>query len=427
MKRISVVCAMLISVSAFAQQPHCYTAEFLEQLKLNDPASYQGIQDAEKNAQQYIAQGSTQKSTGDEVYTIPVVVHIVYRTDAENISDEQVFSQIDVLNEDFRMLNEDASLVPDAFAADAADAKLQFVLASFDPQGNPTTGITRTETDVVNWNLFAPTSASNYAENVKDSDDGGENGWNRNCYLNLWVCNITGGVLGYTNPPGGSAAKDGVVIGYKYFGRGGSAASEFDLGRTATHEIGHWLGLWHTWGDDFGACTGSDGIDDTPNQGEENYYTPTFPLTDACSPDFPGVMFMNYMDYVDDVSMYMFTNDQVTKMRSIMEGTRDELLTCTDGFIADVPVYSSKAWINVNVSPNPSANGAFTVYINTAEARSVKLEIYTLQGDVLYTSDQTPSAAQAVNVDMSAYANGVYMVRVSDGSNSVTKQMVIAK
>ena len=150
------------------------------------------------------------------------------------------------MNADFRKLNSDASLVPSAFAGLAADAELEFCLAQRDPNGNATNGITRTYT----------TTTSFSGDAVKGSAQG-HTPWDRNKYLNIWVCKLSGGTLGYTYLPGGSAALDGVVIGYQYFGTMGTAVSPFNKGRTVTHEVGHWFNLEHIWGDDGTGCSGT--------------------------------------------------------------------------------------------------------------------------------------------------------------------------
>src|SRR5688572_5473693 len=218
---------------------------------------------------------------------IPVVVHVVHNTAAQNISDAQIQSQIDVLNDDFRATNADIGSVPAAFQPVIGDARLQFELASTDPAGNPTDGITRTNTAVV---AFTDDDA------VKSAATGGADAWPSDRYLNIWVCPLAGGLLGYAQFPGGPAATDGVVIRHSAFGTTGTATAPFDLGRTTTHEIGHWVNLRHIWGDDGTGCWGDDFVADTPNQGGPNTGTPPFP-TVSCGNAPNGDMFMNYMDY----------------------------------------------------------------------------------------------------------------------------------
>jgi len=246
---------------------------------------------------------------------IPVVVHVVWKTEAQNVSDEQIHSQIDVLNQDFRKQNADVSSVPAPFAPLAGDARLVFELATRDPDGKPTGGITRRKTTETGFDSD---------DKVKSASSGGTDAWPADEYLNLWVCQMVGGLLGYAQFPGGPAATDGVVVTHTGFGTTGTAAAPFDKGRTATHEIGHWLNLRHIWGDDGDGCNGSDFVSDTPNQGGANVGKPTFPSV-SCSNGPNGDMFMNYMDYVDDDTMVMFTQGQVERMQAALDGARSTI------------------------------------------------------------------------------------------------------
>lgn len=310
-----------MATGSMAQQVrNCGTMPHLHEMENNDPLLKSKMQDIELRSQNWIKlqEGTANKTTA--VVTIPVVVHVLYRTASENISDAQILSQIDILNKDFRKLNTDINLVPSAFAGLASDCEIEFCLAQRDPNGNATNGIVRKQTTA--------TSFSYSSNAIKYSSSGGDNAWNSAQYLNIWVGTLSGGVLGYAQFPGGAAATDGVAILNTAFGNTGTAAAPFNKGRTATHEVGHWLNLFHIWGDDGTACTGSDQVTDTPNQGAENYGTPSFPKTDACSPSSPGVMFMNYMDYVDyDVAMFMFTAGQKARMLAALNTYRTGILT----------------------------------------------------------------------------------------------------
>ncbi|MBL6646048.1 MAG: zinc metalloprotease, partial [Flavobacteriales bacterium] len=243
------------------------------------------------------------------VVTIPVVFHVVYRTAEENISDAQIQTQLDVLNADFRRLNADA----DNVWSQAADTEIEFCLASFDPDGNSTTGILRVPTTV---NGFGTNDA------VKFSSQGGSDAWPYTDYLNFWVCNIGGGILGYAQFPGGSAATDGIVNGYQYTGTIGTATPPFDLGRTATHEVGHWLNLRHIWGD--GNCNVDDFVSDTPTSDAPNYGCALGHV--SCN---TTDMVQNYMDYSDDACMNLFTQGQTDRMLALFQpgGFRESLLT----------------------------------------------------------------------------------------------------
>ena len=267
-------------------------------------------------------------ATRTSVVRIPLVVHVLYHTDAENIDQSQIDSQVAALNRDNRLLNPDRSQIPAPFGVFAADTLVEFVLAVRDPQGNATSGITRTQTSktVFPFDQFDPLATEKLDAMIK-FDGFGHAAWPRDSYLNIWTCTISGGLLGYAQFPGGPAATDGVVIANTAFGSGGTAEPPYDLGRTAVHEVGHWLNLLHIWGDDGGGCNGSDNVDDTPNQADSNG-------SDVRLPDFPhischngpnGDMFMNYMDYVDDDTMLMFTKGQVERMDATLAGPRASL------------------------------------------------------------------------------------------------------
>lgn len=285
-------------------------------LEQQDPSIIQQKIAIENFTQQFIANDEG----GDRaVLTIPVVVHVVWNTATENISEAQILSQLDVLNEDFRKMNADVSSVPGVFQPLASDVEIEFCLATTDPNGNPTSGITRTNTSLTSFPY--PGNA------MKFDAQGGKDAWPRDSYLNMWVCDLAAGLLGFAQFPGGGASTDGVVIDYLYFGNTGTATAPYDLGRTATHEVGHWLNLYHIWGDDDD-CSGSDLVADTPNQEVDNGGCPTFPHV-TCSNGPNGDMFMNYMDYTNDACMFMFSAGQTTRMRALFAsgGFREPLLS----------------------------------------------------------------------------------------------------
>jgi hypothetical protein len=250
----------------------------------------------------------------DRLITIPVVVHVVHGTEKENISDAQVKSQIDALNKDFRANNTDTGKIPKVWKSLASDAKVQFALATKDPKGKKTSGITRTATKATS---FGPN------DTVKSRKTGGVNPWPTDRYLNIWVCALGQGLLGYAQFPGGPSKTDGVVILQSAFGTQGTATAPFNKGRTATHEVGHYLGLRHIWGD-RNDCSGDDFVADTPRAREANYGKPKFPHV-TCNNGPSGDMFMNYMDYVDDAAMFMFTAGQVARMNATLAGPRKKL------------------------------------------------------------------------------------------------------
>ena len=304
-------------VIAQAPQRSCSTMDVDARLRAEDPFYAANREAIEQFTQNYIA---TEANSGERaVVTIPVVVHIVYNIASENISDAQVYNQLDVLNDDFRRLNSDVGETPGYFAGVAADCEINFCLATLDPSGNPTTGITRTSTSKTSFSTGDDMKFGTYGHTI----------WDRNKYLNLWVCDLSGGLLGYAQFPGGSASTDGVVIDYVYFGVGGAGSAPYDLGRTATHEVGHWLNLYHIWGDDGTGCGGSDLCADTPNQADETYGCPNGAIRISCTNGPNGDMYQNYMDYTDDGCMNLFTAGQKTRAQALFAvgGSRAALLT----------------------------------------------------------------------------------------------------
>jgi Pregnancy-associated plasma protein-A len=297
----------------------CATDEVHERLLRTVPGYAEARSEIENRTSRVLAFGGAVLRTG--CTEIPVVVHVVHRTATENISDAQIQSQIEVLNADYRATNPDRSSTPAVFAPLIGDARVTFKLADVDPDGNPTDGITRTST--------SNSSFTSNTDNVKSASTGGADAWPADRYLNIWTCgNLRSGtgqaLLGYAQFPGGPAATDGVVILHSAFGTTGTAAAPFNLGRTATHEIGHWLNLRHIWGDDGTGCTGDDFVADTPNAGGPNFGTPTFPHV-SCNNGPNGDLFMNYMDYVDDVAMFLFTQGQVSRMQAALDGPRSSI------------------------------------------------------------------------------------------------------
>jgi hypothetical protein len=260
---------------------------------------------------QWLEQQLKQSDQITETIIIPVVVHVVFNVNhpEQNISEEQIISQIEALNTDFRRLNSDTTNTPEIFRNIAADTHIEFRLARRTPDGLPTNGITRTATDVEAFSIET--------DHVKFDDTGGINIWNRDRYLNFWVCNLDSGYLGYAQYPGGQPSTDGIVISWRNFGTTGTAQYPFNEGRTVTHEVGHWLNLVHTWGDEDN-CEATDYVADTPNQEKAYYHCPSFPQHSCESDD----MFMNYMDYTDDRCMNIFTIGQSNRMHATLNGFR---------------------------------------------------------------------------------------------------------
>jgi Pregnancy-associated plasma protein-A len=281
-----------------SNQRICAADEVLKEQLREDPALAGRMQEIEDFVQRFVSDPTSSRLLPDGTIEIPVVVNVVYNTTAENVSDAQIASQLTVLNKDFSGTNADYNNTPAAFQSlRAGNIRVTFVLDQ----------VVRRSSSVSSWGLN---------DAVKKTQRGGINPTSPTTKMNLWVCDLSGGYLGYAQFPGGKASTDGVVIDYQAFGTSGSAAAPFNKGRTATHEVGHWLNLRHIWGDDGAGCNGSDLVTDTPNQGDENYGCPSFPQV-SCSNGPNGDMFMNYMDYTDDACMFMFTLGQKSRMLSV--------------------------------------------------------------------------------------------------------------
>ncbi|HRD58718.1 MAG TPA: M43 family zinc metalloprotease [Ferruginibacter sp.] len=385
-----------------------------------DPATTSRMQQIEDFTSQYIANRG--RNTTEAVKTIPVVFHIIYNTAAQNISDARILGQLDVLNKDFAKLNADIGLVPSVFAPLTANTEIQFCLAQRDPTGLATTGIIRKSTTVTQF--VYPTN------NMKFTATGGSDAWPRDQYLNIWVCQMSGGILGFAQFPGGAANTDGVVL---LTGSVGSVSSPgttapYHLGRTATHEVGHWLNLRHIWGDAF--C-GNDFVDDTPTQQQDNFGCPSFPHV-TCSNGPNGDMFMNYMDYTNDACMYMFTLGQSVRMNALFAtgGFREALLSSQgclqpSGFNFN-PTTPGAVTCGVTAAPSVSlgttSNGGFTTPINLTASGVPAGTTVSFAPNPL-----TPGNATVVTLNnANTLANGTYNITVTGTAGSTVQTTTVS-
>lgn len=400
----------LLSISAYAQE-RCGSQAKLHQYLIEYPEYQESRELLEEQIEDWIENNSQNRSGG--IITIPVVVHVVYKTQIQNISYEQIVSQIEVLNKDYRRLNTDASNTPSQFSSVAADIGIEFCLASEDPNGNWTDGITRTETSTNSWNG---------SDLVKSTANGGKDGWNPVKYLNIWVCNIGGGYLGYAYPPGVSPNLDGVVIGYKYFGTFGTVQSPYNKGRTTTHEVGHWLNLEHLWGlgQSNSNCSADDNVSDTPKQSGPNYDCPSFPHI-SCSNGNNGDMFMNYMDYTDDDCMNLFTEGQKQRMLAVMDGARVGIQSNPTVSCNSVSINENVQESNIKLYPNPAND-----ILNVEVGRSFDVLRYRLF-NALGTLVQEGNLDGVATIDISKLTSGVYFIEIQSGMDKMTEKIMISR
>lgn len=429
MKNFLLVFAFIAcSLNLIAQQTirrSCGTMEHLQMQLQEDPGLAQRMIENERTLQQWIANNPSPENS---VFTIPVVFHVVYKNTSQNISDAQVLSQLTVLNEDFNRLNSDTANTPAPWKAIAANTNIQFCIAQTDPNGNPTNGITRTSTP--SSSSFTPQN-----NNVKRSTTGGKDGWPPQQYFNIWICDLGSFILGYGQfASSGINSTYGLVLNYRYTGRGGASQFPFNLGRTGTHEVGHCLNLYHIWGDDdanfnstcdnvSSECNGTDYCNDTPNQCVEFYDAPTYPQTDFCSPNNPGVMFMNYMDYTDDRAMNLFTLNQSSRMNATCNVYLTSLNSST---VCNSPtnVYNPYFGNNFNLYPNPANQEIVVSGILTSE-QDLVISVFDAVGSKVSEMHAKGFLAGRLVIDMRSLVDGLYFVQINSLTGTATKSVVV--
>jgi hypothetical protein len=339
----------------------------------------------------------------------PVVFHVLYVQPQQNLPDSVLQHQLDVLNEDYNASNPDLVNVPTVWQPIIGNMNIGFQFATVDPQGNPTNGIERRAVT----SGYTPHSFA----------AGGLDPWPDSAYLNIWVYNIPNGILAYSAFPYAPGGGWGMDISCYVVGRNDvNQSSVYNQGRIATHELAHFFGLKHIWGDDNGQCTGSDSIADTPNQGGETFGNPGVGtvLTDACSPAAPGIMWMNFLDFTDDAGMCFFTQGQADRADTMIDMyySSFRLASGIRNPVAAVSRYS--------VFPSPSSTGLFRV--NRSEYNSAaSVEVYDLQGRMILAPAYFENGSTTLQIDLSASPNGIYSVVIRSGEVEETKLVVIAR
>ncbi len=460
--KITLLFVFLFGNLLLAQsKPLCGDLALKYQLEKLYPGASHVVNQTFKNAKK-----STR--TRADILRIPVVFHVIYNNDDQNLSDDLIKSQIDVLNEDFRRLNSNAVDTRSIFEEIAVDAEIEFFIAGIDPEGNPTSGITRTFTEnssFINISIidlieaftecgtdFTDPNVLSCIEELlgesnnidldamKSSASGGKDPWDTNKYLNIWIVNLgleTQGqdpipfVLGFAYPPMEAPNwpadvfpqdlenKDGVVLHYQTVGRNNPFAGILegtnDQGRTCVHEVGHYLGLRHIWGD--GDCNDDDGITDTPQAASESTATADVDVCsdlhskDSCIDDSLPDMIENYMDYSLERCQNMFTSEQVSLMRAMLEGPRSGLLE------NQISSYISINLPNYLIYPNPSF-GDINVIIDNDQLKTIR--VFDVSGNHVLETQKTSFQLNHLKV-------GIYFIEIIANNTSYLEKIIITK
>lgn len=474
LRTITLFFLCLCSTLVVAQTPRC-GHQHVTQLQAKQQANYeQLVQQTFDNAKR---KTQTAQSRAQDVLTVPVVVHVVYNTPEQNVSDELIYSQIKVLNEDFQRQNADAADGRELFQAVAGNAKIKFVLADTDPDGNPTTGITRTQTEVSSFmdisfeNVLEAIDSCGFdigsqegteclinallgdegeegegiqLDDVKNSLKGGQDPWDTQRYINIWVCNLNANllgqempmVMGFAYPPVGAPNWpeeglptdlkdiDGVVVHHQAFGvdnpNAGLVEGIFKKGRTCTHEMGHYFGLRHISGD--GDCDSDDGIGDTPaevaTQNPElnpNVICSDLHSLDTCPEDGLPDMIENFMSYNPEACQNLFTTEQIGIMRAMLEGPRSGLI-----MQQTTNTISTELAQALTLYPNP-ANSQLNIQLEGYNLSDFSVEIQNVVGQSVLST-----TAQSI-LDVSQLKAGIYLVRLKGEKMEAVRKISIVK
>jgi len=422
---IMLLCFSLITLKARSQdRQRCATDEHLLFIIKQNPSLAYTMKKNEVSFENWIASHIGERSNGT-IATIPVIVHVIYNTSNENISDAQVQSQIKVFNQDFERLNPDTIMTRPIFKSVVANCHIQFCLAKQDPNGFLTNGIVHIKTNVTAFGTL---------DSMKFTSCGGDDAWPDSEYLNIWVCNMANEYLGYAQYPGGPDATDGIVTDYTAFGDTDNVEEPYNKGRTSTHEVGHWLNLYHPFnngcvGTTLSTCdTSGDYCCDTPPEAEPWYGCLSgAPTMNTCGGSNMPDMIENFMDYTEDSCMNIFTQDQSARMTATLNTIRKSILTskgCITGIESGIEQNSFD--MALSVFPNPT-NSNFTVRVAQPKYTNVTIQVFNLFGQLISSSLINDNKQLETSFKISDSPAGDYIIKISSNSDFVVKKIVLIK
>ena len=412
--------AFILSVLFFtclqlSAQRECATSQYInQQIELNASVAIDMA-----SVEHYIQSGITARTISSNtiqkeyasVIRIPVVFHVLYNTELQNVSEAKIKSVIEALNRDFRKKNADTINTPERFKPLAADLEIEFFLATADPKGRSTNGVVRKWTKFTEWTMD---------DRIKFSAQGGDDAWDNKSYLNVWVGNMRN-LLGYASAPGSAATTDGIVLNPSTFTMNSSGA--YNMGRTIVHEVGHWLGLKHIWGDTY--C-GDDMVDDTPKQGNFTAGCPTVFRT-SCSNGEMGDMYMNYMDFTNDACMNLFTQGQKKRMRSLFNdgGPRAALLSSKGlnrPWLEEAPLEKEEIIVTeFKFYPNPATSHIILDFSYNASWIGKEISIYNVNGNLV---KKIIVASKTQKIPINDLTAGMYFLQAQNDAEKLNRRIV---